>query len=208
MRNQNFVSVLWEISLSVWMKFNLLPQLVGLLKLTLNLVCTSNTQWTDYIKYTINFVLCCDTWELTCFKLSMMLDMTKLYNLIPVCVILMFTEGHRVTWKLKLVQSFCCKVAWSNSNVHDSWLCKGDDCEEVLCGEYRSFEHLLLLFYVKIVIKTISAVPAIALNNINCKWKDECGRYFSLICLLVYSFIHSLTNSHNHSHSFTESDIH
>ena len=61
-----------------------------------------------------------------------MLDSTKLYSLIPDWMSLMFTEGHKVRGKLELVQSFCCKVNWSNSNVHDGWLCKENDCEEVM----------------------------------------------------------------------------
>ena len=34
--------------------------------------------------------------------------------------------------KLELLQSFCGKVAKSNSNVRDSSFCKGGECEEVL----------------------------------------------------------------------------
>ena len=49
--------------------------------------------------------------------------------------------------KAGLVHSFFCEVAWSNSDVHDSWLRKGNDCEEDLkCGEYGLFE--LLLFFI------------------------------------------------------------
>ena len=39
----------------------------------------------------------------------------------------MSTLGRRVMGKAELVQSFCCKVAWSSSDVHDGWLCKGDE---------------------------------------------------------------------------------
>ena len=83
-----------------------------------------------------------------CFKLGMMLDMTNLYSLIPVWMTSVFTQGHGVMGNLGLVQSFCCKVAWSNLNVHYGWLCKGDDCEEALHGKYGSIEHLLFLFCV------------------------------------------------------------
>ena len=38
--------------------------------------------------------------------LGMMLDTTKLYSLIPARATLMFTQGHRVTENLELVQSF------------------------------------------------------------------------------------------------------
>ena len=85
------------------------------------------------MEYAFNIVICHDTRELICFKLGMMLNTTKLYSLIPSWMTLMFTQGHSVTiGKLELVQSFCCKVAWSNSDVCDGWLCKGEDCEKVL----------------------------------------------------------------------------
>ena len=59
----------------------------------------------------------------------------------------MFTQGHRVMGKLELVQSFCCKVAWSNTCIHDGWIIKGDDYEEVMYGAYGLFEHMLFLFF-------------------------------------------------------------
>ena len=66
-------------------------------------------------------------------------------SLIPVWMTLMFTQTHRVSGKLELVQSFCYKVVWNKSNTHDGWICKGDDCEVVLYGKYGLFEHLLFL---------------------------------------------------------------
>ena len=99
-------------------------------KLMLNLFCTSNVQergpcWRDFMKYTLNTVMCQDTCEPICFKLGMNQSTIKLHSLIPVWMTLMFS--HRVTGKVKLVQSFCCKVAQSNSNVRYDWLCKEDD---------------------------------------------------------------------------------
>ena len=88
--------------------------------------------WNGFMNCTINIIMCQDTCERICFKLGMMLNTTKLYTLIPVSITLVFTQGHRVTGKLELVQSFCFKLARSNSNVHDGWLCKGDGCEEIL----------------------------------------------------------------------------
>ena len=76
--------------------------------------------------------MCEDTYEWICFKLVVMLNSTKLYSLIPVWMTMIFTQGHRVMGKLEHVQSFCCKVAWSNSSVRGGSLCKGDDCKEVL----------------------------------------------------------------------------
>ena len=53
------------------MKFNLLPQTAGLLKLFLNSVCTSSVQgrklcWRDFIKHTLDIVMCQDTCEPIC----------------------------------------------------------------------------------------------------------------------------------------------
>ena len=76
-------------------------------------------------KYIFNIIMCLDTSEPICFKLNV-INTTKFYSLIPVWMTLMFTQGHRIMGKLELVQSFCCKVAWRNSNVHDGWLCKRD----------------------------------------------------------------------------------
>ena len=121
------------------MECSLLAHPVGLLKLMLNLFCTSNIQekelcWRDFIKYMINIVVCRDACEPICFKLDVMLGMTKLYNLIPVWMTLVFTQGHRIMGKLEFELPLFRKVALSNSSVHEGWLCKGDDCEEVLYG--------------------------------------------------------------------------
>ena len=45
-----------------------------------------------------------------------MLNTSRLFSLIQVWMTL------KVIWKLELVQSFCCKVVWSNSNVGDGWV--------------------------------------------------------------------------------------
>ena len=85
----------------------------------------------------------------SCCLLKLMLGMIKLYSLFPVWMTLAL-EGHRVTEKLELVQSFCCKFAWSNPLSQTFAMV--DYVREVtankLCiyGEYRSFEHLLFMF--------------------------------------------------------------
>ena len=71
MRNFFFAEILQ----SIWMKFSMLPHPVGLLKLILNLVCTSQIQ-IDFVKHTFNIVLCEDTRESICFKLGV-LNTTK-----------------------------------------------------------------------------------------------------------------------------------
>ena len=67
--NQQFQCPIFsEILQLFWMKFTVLPQPVGLLKLMLNLFCTSNMQgrercWRYQVKYLINIVLRLDTCE-------------------------------------------------------------------------------------------------------------------------------------------------
>ena len=100
-------------------EFSMLSQPVSLWRHMLKFFCTSNIQgkelsWHDSMKYAFIIVLCWDTREPICFKLRMMLNMTKLYSLSPVWMTLMFTQDHRVTGKLELVPSFCCEIAWSN----------------------------------------------------------------------------------------------
>ena len=86
------------------------------------------------MKHANNFVLCKDICDPIGFKPGLMLDMTKHYSVIPLWMTLMLTQGHRVTEKVGLMQSSYCKVkvALSNSNVPDGWLCEEDDREEVL----------------------------------------------------------------------------
>ena len=45
---------------------------------------------------------------------------------------LIFTQGYNVSTKLELVQSFCCNVAESSPDIGSGWLCKADDCKEIL----------------------------------------------------------------------------
>ena len=93
--------------------------------------------------------MCGDTCKLICFKHGIVLNMTKLCILIPVWMTLIYTQGHRVTGKLELVQSFCYKVAWNNPNIRDGWLCKENGREEVLLvWRYGSCEHFLFLFWI------------------------------------------------------------
>ena len=67
------------------------------------------------------------------FKRGMMINMTKLCMSMPGSMTMTFTQGHRIMRELELVQSFCCKGAWSSPNSHSGRLCKGDDCKETLC---------------------------------------------------------------------------
>ena len=90
------------------MKFGVLLQPVDLLKLMLNIICTSNIQgrelcWCDLMKCTISIIMCQDTCELICFKLGMILNTTKLNSLIPVWMTLMFTQGHGVTGQVEIM---------------------------------------------------------------------------------------------------------
>ena len=99
-KSKTLVSIFWEILPSIWLKFSIQPQPNGLLKLVVNLFCTSNIQGRDlclhdFIKYAINIVHCWDTCKPIYFKLGMMLHTTKLYSLISVGINSLFTQGHR-----------------------------------------------------------------------------------------------------------------
>ena len=82
------------------MKFSVLSQPVGLLKFMQILfaqVIFKGENSAEVILWSINnIIMCQDTCELICLKLSMMLNTSKLYCLIPVWITLMFNQGHRV----------------------------------------------------------------------------------------------------------------
>ena len=66
-----FFPILSEISLLIWMKFSMLPQPVGLLKLSLDLFCRSNILRRELCRrYFVRYQNIC---EPICFKLGMML---------------------------------------------------------------------------------------------------------------------------------------
>ena len=98
--------------------------------------CASDSQGRELCcDFMLNIVLCQHTCQSICFKLGMMLNTMK-WTVIPDWMTLNFTQGHGITGRQELVQSFCCKVTQSNSNVHDGWLCR-EMSEKVLHGEYR-----------------------------------------------------------------------
>ena len=70
------------------MKFSVLPQPVGLLKLVEIVFCVINAQGRElcfyFVKHTFNIGLCSDACKLISVKLSVMTDTTKLYIFIPV----------------------------------------------------------------------------------------------------------------------------
>ena len=109
--------------------------------------------------------------EPICFKHSMMLNTTKLYSLIPVWMTLMLTQGHRVTGKVELVQSFCRTVAWSNSNVHDDWLREMAVKESCQYRKYISIDCVSIcsscFLFVCLFVSCVSVVHAFvsALNR-------------------------------------------
>ena len=86
------------------------------LKTMLNLYCTSCNQdrefyWSDYIKYTINIVLCLNTCEPICFKLCMMLHTTKLYSFVqfewPWCSLKVTGSWGTENWSSHSVIKLC-----------------------------------------------------------------------------------------------------
>ena len=110
---------------------------------------------------------------------------TVLNSTVWVWITLIFTQGHRVMGKVELVWSFCCKVTWSYSSLHDGWLCKGDDCKEVPIkyGEYGSCERLLFFLFV-------CSCSLFKNESTTVTWLcfDPCYRFFSLR-IYHYSFV-------------------
>ena len=82
----------------------------------------------DIIKNLFMISLFSDGYKLISFQLDMV-HTTKCYSLKPVWMTLTFTQGQR---EPEIVQSICCKVAWSHPNFHSGWLRKGQDCKEIL----------------------------------------------------------------------------
>ena len=82
-KSKPLVSIFSQIYLLIRLKFGMLPQPVGLLKLMLTIICTSNIQgrelcWRDSMKFMLSIVTCQNICEAIRFKLSMMLSTTKL----------------------------------------------------------------------------------------------------------------------------------
>ena len=78
-----------QISGLIWMKLDVLPHSPGVFKFMLNVVHRISIQGKafslgDLIKNTSNIGLHPDAYQLISFKLDKMIDMTKLYSLIPV----------------------------------------------------------------------------------------------------------------------------
>ena len=89
-----------------------MPQPAGFLKFMLDVFYMISVQGREpylgnYIEYSFNFVLCFDAYEPISFKLGMMIDMTSLYCLIPVWIILTLIQGHWLMRKVEHMQLFC-----------------------------------------------------------------------------------------------------
>ena len=72
-----------------------------------------------------------------------MIDLIKLYSLIPVWLTLIFTQGHLV---MRNLLGLCCKLVWSSPTgvdpVREMTLKKSGKY-----SKYGSFEHLLFLIF-------------------------------------------------------------
>ena len=83
----------------------------------------------------------------------------KVYCMIPVWMTFTFSQGHRITVKLEVVQSLCCKATWSIPNVCCSLLCKGESLAGILntdllsiCSSCFRFTIVCLIFKVGTVL--------------------------------------------------------
>ena len=114
--------LLWPVGL-----FKLMQDFVHLIKIK-----GKELNFSDFKKCMFKISWCSDAYEPITFKLGMMIDRTKLYILIPVSMTLTIILSHMVTRKLQLVQSFCCKVAWSSPYTGSGWLCEREGFKENL----------------------------------------------------------------------------
>ena len=133
-------------SLSIWMKSNMLPQFLGLLKLILNLFDTIDIQgrelcWCDFIKKkNATYIFLCQD---TCKTESLQTRYNARHDWTLQSHINLDDLG--VPWRSQSQgKGRSSKVVWSHSNVHNGRSCKSDDCEEI--DEYGSYERLLFLF--------------------------------------------------------------
>ena len=84
----------------------------------------NSTYKCDFINHIVNINLCLDTCEsihLILVRHNLTLQHDSSLNDPDL------QSGHRAIGKLDPVQSFCCKVVWSNPNIHDGRLCQGND---------------------------------------------------------------------------------
>ena len=147
---KTLLCILSEIWLSIWMKFSLLPQPVGMLKahakfILIKLFKGENSA-TRFMKHTFSIVMCQNTCEPICFKRDMMQNTTKLYSLIQFewlwCIL-------KVTG-LQTTENVC---TYSVVKLHEATqmfmmaeLCNGGDCDEVLMyGEIWIIQAFSLL---------------------------------------------------------------
>ena len=63
-------------------------------------------------------------------------------------MMLIFIQDPMVKRKLKLMQSFCFKVAWSSPHFCDGWLCQEDDCKKFLWAWWTYFVWAVVFVYV------------------------------------------------------------
>ena len=80
------------------------------------------------------------------------IDISKVCSLIPVWLTLTFFPGHSVWRNLELMQSFCCKLAWSSAFFYNSWICKGDDCKGALESGWICIILAYVLVYARLKI--------------------------------------------------------
>ena len=83
------------------------------------------------------------------FKCGKMLDTTKPYSLIPVWIILAFTQGQKLVRRHELVQSYCCKIAWRIPIFFPmiDYARVKDAKKSCKYGAYWLFERIVFLFF-------------------------------------------------------------
>ena len=124
-----------------------------------------------------------------------MLDTTKHYSLIPVWMTLMFSQGHRFTGSPDLVQSFFCKVARRNWDVHDGYYVSEVTVKSGKYGEFGSFEHLFfsVLLFVRSFVRSFVVVVVVVVCVCVCVRSRArvCGVlfYFNVVFMVWFAVV-------------------
>ena len=114
------------------------------------------------------------------FKLCIVTHTTMVYRLISVSMTFTFCLGHRFRRKIKLVQTFCCKVIWSSQNFamvdYAKKMTAKKSCKH---EELRSSEHIsfFLLIQIRNVLTWVCIHPA--------NWLNGCPSVFPSMCLSI-----------------------
>ena len=124
-----------------------------------------------------------------CWDFGMVIDMTKLYNLIPEWMTLTFTQGHRVLRNVELVQSFCGKVLWSLQRLI-FWGCLQ---RNPVCPVWIASAFALCIVYWCLINLIVF---------LDCHASVYCRFYLKFFCSTFYFDCQGLTKEHQKAQNY------